>query len=715
MERKSNITIWQLNLFEGFDRDIMVMQRDEQEVFDDALHVFFDREYYDAYVSKASKYSSHSYAYHEDKLGEVVNQIFDENINGLVLHMNVDAAQPKNVLCEERYLSAKDLLGLRDAADSYHHMYLAAIERGTKEEAAANLWTKYVYIIGHLPDFRKKPANGEKQIFELMTMKRKKDGSQATAENFDYESLKVFLTPDSAMRFNPDKKPVSKYKLSMLSQLVKGKFHVIVEPHRNYWLEYDPADIDLKGLLDIPQFNEETVRARIKEYFGLDKLYILLMPQNSDYARAIGNPFLMKLDEKNVMMYIFEKYDNAVSYALQNPTLLPALDGIFPIGVLDKNDKLTNLNVFTAIAEKIGVTGITLEADTKSSIVCKMEFFKDASGGQFDLEQLLDSEELAIVVREGEAGKQYRIPAIPFYDKTNEYAVSSERISELASHIDGDKDQGLAYLSGCTLAEHMAYMRETAARFEKARTENDEEKKAFYNRLMNRLTIPLTELLCEKPYIFTLRDEKGGFVLKNELAYLIVTNRYEAGRKGEGRLMPAGVDNEQFTQNLCEACKAAVLTDGPSLVCVLDTKLMSEVAKQWKRSEALREELMIYLMQGCGFSYNDALYYFKRLKTDSSIFVEFTAAVRDGAYPSVGMLNIDGNTAKTLAEQNGLNYAQAYNMLLSVKLGETAASGEADSAAGPAGKKSAGEDASDNNEDSHDKDKKGLFGRLFKK
>lgn len=76
MERVSNISVWQLRLFEGFDRDIMVMQRDEEEVFDEALHVFFEKDYYHIYVTKASKYGTHRYAYHEDKLGEVVNQVF---------------------------------------------------------------------------------------------------------------------------------------------------------------------------------------------------------------------------------------------------------------------------------------------------------------------------------------------------------------------------------------------------------------------------------------------------------------------------------------------------------------------------------------------------------------------------------------------------------------------------------------------------------------
>ena len=88
MERKSNITIWQLRLFEGLNKDIMVMQRNEEEVFDDAIHVFFEKEYYDAYVNKAKRYGEYRYAYHEDKLGEVIYQIFDENSTGLVLHIN---------------------------------------------------------------------------------------------------------------------------------------------------------------------------------------------------------------------------------------------------------------------------------------------------------------------------------------------------------------------------------------------------------------------------------------------------------------------------------------------------------------------------------------------------------------------------------------------------------------------------------------------------
>ncbi|MCD8039386.1 MAG: hypothetical protein LUE96_09940 [Lachnospiraceae bacterium] len=667
MERKSNISVWQLGLFEGFDRDIMVMQRDEQEVFDDAIHVFFEREYYDAYVSKAVKYGSHRYAYHEDKLGEVVNQIFDEGIPGLVLHMQTDPKAPKNQLGDEKYISAGDLIGCREIADSYHLLYTTSIDRCVREKAVAGLWMRYVYIIGQLPDMRKKPAAGEKQVFELMTMKRKNDGGNATAQDFDYESLKVFLTAESAMRYNPDKKPVGKYKLSMLAQLVRGRLKVIIEPHRSYWLEFDPVGLELSEYLDIPQYNEEMAQARIREYADMERIYILLNPLHSDYGASVGNPFLLKRDDKNIMLYLFEKYDDAVSYVLQNQNLLPVFDSVFPIGVLEAGKPLYRLETLITLADRLGVTMVCLDADTKNAIAGNIQYFKTTAGYDKNMEELLSAEDLEKVMRRENGEDKYRLPIIPFYDRHNDYAVSEERRAELIAHIGENADAGLSYMAELTVPELMVIMNETAKRFDKARSDNDEDAKRMYSRMMNRFTVPLTEALCEKPYIYTLKEKDGDFTLKNNLVYLIVTDRFEAGRRGEGRLMPAGIDNAQFMEKLCAKAKVAVLTDGPNTVCLMDTRLMSEAAKQWKKSEALREELLIYMTQGCGLEYDKAVCCYKKLKSDKDVFVEFASSVRNGEFPPMGMLEIDGNTAKTLADRNGWSMRQAYDEILAMK------------------------------------------------
>ncbi len=672
------------------------MQRDEEEVFDEAIHVFFDREYYDAYVAMAVRYSTHHYAYHEDKLGEIVHQIFEEKIPGLVLHMSTNPDAPKNILGDEKYIAARELLGLRDAADSYHALYTVSIERGSKEDAVAHLWTKNVYIIGQLPDVRIQPKEGEKPVFELMTMRRKKDGGQAGPEDYDYESLKVFLTMDSAMHYNPDKKPVNKYKLAMLAQLVRGRLQIIIEPHRGYWMEFDPATIDLKGHLDIPVYNEEMVQARIRAYTQMDKIYIILASIHSDYRTSCGNPLLMKASENAILIYLFEKYDDAVNYVLQNPMIMPVFDSTFPIGVLDQKNALYKLETVLALADKLGVTGVNLDFDTVDAIGCKMQYIREITGYKREVEELLPEEELSQVMHEENGGKKYRMPIIPFCDQENDYNVSDERKAELFAHMDQDSDHGFAYMAGCSIIEMMTMMQEAAVRFDAARKASEQEAVETYTILMNRITLYLTEALCEKPYIYTLKEENGDFTLRNSIAYLIITNRYEAGRKGDGKLMPAGIDNPQFMEKLCEASRVAALTDGPSTLCMMDTKLMSEVAKQWKKAEPVREEFMIYLTQGCGLSYPEAGYYYRRLRSDTNIFLEFASAVRDGAYPSVGMLTIEGVTAQELAQQKNCMMPQAYDALLALRLNPE-------------------REKQFEKMQQEEEDKKGFFGKLFKK
>jgi hypothetical protein len=126
---------------------------------------------------------------------------------------------------------------------------------------------------------------------------------------------------------------------------------------------------------------------------------------------------------------------------------------------------------------------------------------------------------------------------------------------------------------------------------------------------------------------------------------------------------------------------------------------------------------MIYMTQGLGKSYPEALYYYKRLKSDSSIFDEFKQTVRDGRFPAVGMLNIEGYTAKTIARENSLEFLEAYDILLSIKndkeyLAKYEASRKENSNKESSSKENSDIDAS-NQEDVNDK--KGLFGKIFKK
>ena len=689
----------------------MVMHRDEEEVFDDAIHVFFDKQYYDAYISKAKKYSDHEYSYHDDKLGDIIYQIFDEKIPGMVLHMSTQDKMPGNILCDEKYLSAKDLMPIKETVENYHYLYLASIQRMDKNETIAKLWTRNVFIIGQLPDFRIK----ENQRVELMTLRRKKDGTPATDKDYDYESLKVFLTADSAMRFNPDKRPVNRYKLSMLANFVKGRLQIIIEPHRNYWLEFDPADYNVTDYRKAPEWNEDKVKERIRSYTEMEEVYVLLAAKRSDYRTCMGLPFFVKLNEQNLNMYLFEKHEDAVKYVVENSVVLPIYDGVYPIGVLKKSAPLTNLKTVLAIAAGLGVTGINLDMETENAIGTKMSFFAEAAGLEMDVEKILSEEDAAkLKLTADESGKtQYRFEPIPFYDSVNPYAVSDERKQELMGKLESAADNGAAFMACCTVPEMILMLGEVGKRFDAARKEEDEEKKKLYNRLMNIMSIPITEALCEKSFIFTLRNDDGSFSLRNNIAYLIITNRFEAGRNGEGKLVPASLDNEHFMESLEQTSKVAALTDGPDGVCLMDVHLMREIISQMKKAEPLKEEMLIYMTQGCGLSYTEACYNYKRLRSDYSIFVEFASRVRNGEYPPMGLKEVAGYTAKRLEEEKSLNPLEAYNALITLKENPKAEIASLKNNVSDVKAESAGGNAADTEKTDGDKNTS-FFGKLFK-
>ena len=85
---------------------------------------------------------------------------------------------------------------------------------------------KTVYFIGKL--FTDIPKAGD-EIAYLGIDRIAGDGTP-------YEAVKCFLTEESAEKFNDEKRPVTPANLAYLKSFW-GKL-VIIEPHRNYWIEF---------------------------------------------------------------------------------------------------------------------------------------------------------------------------------------------------------------------------------------------------------------------------------------------------------------------------------------------------------------------------------------------------------------------------------------------------------------------------------------------
>ena len=105
-------------------------------------------------------------------------------------------------------------------------MYAAANNRLENSKAYELMKDKTVYFIGKL--FTDIPKAGD-EIAYLGIDRIASDGTP-------YEAVRCFLTEESAEKFNGVKRPVTPANLAYLKSFW-GK-PVIIEPHRNYWIEF---------------------------------------------------------------------------------------------------------------------------------------------------------------------------------------------------------------------------------------------------------------------------------------------------------------------------------------------------------------------------------------------------------------------------------------------------------------------------------------------
>ena len=120
---------------------------------------------------------------------------------------------------------------MKDVVDSFCILYAAARNTLPQEEARRLMGPKTVWFLGELPKTGKK---GE--TFGFATLNRE-----------GYESVRCFLTPESAQKFNKEGCPITPARVADLEKFLEGTFALIIEPHRNYWLELGAESVKRSG------------------------------------------------------------------------------------------------------------------------------------------------------------------------------------------------------------------------------------------------------------------------------------------------------------------------------------------------------------------------------------------------------------------------------------------------------------------------------------
>lgn len=221
----SNATPEQMDFFEQLDRTVAIAVKDGSPLIGGALHLCVTQEGYDRAAAVLGLTGESSGPY-QAVLGMGLDTVLQqEGYEALVVY-GLAGNQMDFVLAKE------DLEPMRDVVDSFCILYAAARGAMPPEQAQTLMRPKTVWFLGELPKTGKK---GE--TFGFATLKR--EGG--------YESVRCFLTPESARRFNREGYPVTPARVKDLEQFLMGTFALIIEPHRSYWLELGAEQVRRSG------------------------------------------------------------------------------------------------------------------------------------------------------------------------------------------------------------------------------------------------------------------------------------------------------------------------------------------------------------------------------------------------------------------------------------------------------------------------------------
>ncbi|RDU22609.1 hypothetical protein [Anaerosacchariphilus polymeriproducens] len=214
---QSNVRLEQLGFMEQLDREVAVIMDNDTISIDKVVYMCITPDSLNQTVKELMEKNKKQYTYAQTVLGIVVDNVIQQESNQVLI---ISGLLPRALI-----ITKEDLLLLKDVIDSFCIMYAAARNNMNNDKAYDLLKEKTVYIIGTLL----LPNMNKGDTFGIEIMRREVENGQ------EYEAVKCFLTKENAEKYNPSKREISPVTVAQIKEFYGN---VIIEPHRNYWIEF---------------------------------------------------------------------------------------------------------------------------------------------------------------------------------------------------------------------------------------------------------------------------------------------------------------------------------------------------------------------------------------------------------------------------------------------------------------------------------------------
>ena len=273
---------------------------------------------------------------------------------------------------------------------------------------------------------------------------------------------------------------------------------------------------------------------------------------------------------------IFRNYEDAKEYIDQNG--IDRFDKVYPVGVLEKGDKFTNLKNMLAIADALGVEKVVLDGSYYFPTGWFLKCVGVTGENQFCVR--LTSQESA-ALQTNSFNVPVRFNPVDIYNYSNPFVIDDERKEELNNAIFSPKgsttDEVLESLHDNTLHENcFSQMLLRAKYLPMAIQRNDQNMVSYFGQLQQLYAAAISFQLDGHDSLFVLCDKNTHEVFVRDspigdhkkLVYVAYTDLF----KYQGPCAYLRLRNLEALRQILRQYEAdgLVVTDGPSTNAFID-------------------------------------------------------------------------------------------------------------------------------------------------
>jgi len=314
--------------------------------------------------------------------------------------------------------------------------------------------------------------------------------------------------------------------------------------------------------------SDEAIRIA-KRILGLDQIYILLSTRNANMLKGISIPYICQLENRSKGIILFSKETYAREYIEMHQ--FEILDCVYPIGVLEKADKLNGLYTIMGTANAAKVDFLDFNPGfNDDSLGCSISWFMNINKLSSEISMLLSKQDLNKMLRENSDNIQLRFNPIKISDFDNKYILDSDTSKVILKKVfEGDSlEEQFTIFSNESLFECCHTMDYLYTRMIPiAEKDNKIEDVKYFKAVAEKLELVIKVKLSEMKQLFTLANaETNEIIIKNDAVYIIYTDRYKY--MGQYKYMPLEKSLERFLEQVGVAM--AIVTDGPHGIALLN-------------------------------------------------------------------------------------------------------------------------------------------------